>query len=77
MAVISTPHSARIRYQNVLGVGVEREARTVQTLTRVNPGLAASDVTNIAHAINVLRNTTVGQPITSGIYTVMDELEEV
>jgi hypothetical protein len=63
--VVSTPFGARIRF-------IDSEYESIQTLTRLQPELTASQIQTIMQAVNVIRNTS--HPATGGFYTIMDEL---
>jgi hypothetical protein len=69
MAVVSRPHSARLRFINAAET-------SIQTLTRIRPNLQPNEVQLIRQAINGIRRTDLGQPATGGFYTIMDELVE-
>jgi len=67
MAVISKPLSARLRFMN-------SAEESVQSLSRINPNLQASDMQVIRQAINAIR--IVNQPAAGGLYTITNELTE-
>ncbi|MCL1862885.1 MAG: hypothetical protein FWF78_04910 [Defluviitaleaceae bacterium] len=69
MAVISRPHSARLRFINAA-------ENTVQSLNRIAPNLQLTDVQGIRQAINEVRRNDAGQPAVGGYYIVSDELVE-
>jgi len=67
MAIISRPHSARIRF-------IDADEATVQTFGRIHPELQVAEVHAVRQAINNIRRAS--QSATGGFYTVMDELVE-
>jgi len=68
MAVITRPYSARLRFSR------QANERSVQSLSRINPNLVASDANVAMDAINTIR--AVGDHVLGGFFTVTEELVE-
>ncbi|MCL1842861.1 MAG: hypothetical protein FWF79_03535 [Defluviitaleaceae bacterium] len=67
MAIISRPHSARIRF-------TDRDGDSVQTWSRIHPDLHPSLPIALRQAINSIR--PMADPVTGGFYIVTEELVE-